>query len=216
MTAARDCLSPPPSARRSCATPRENAKAQRRQDLLDAATRLFADRGFDAVRLEDIGAASGISGPGVYRHFAGKQAVLAQILQDASTGLLDGGTRAVEGLRPGREALQALVEFHAEFSLRRRDVIRVQDRDVHALEPETRRAIVRVQRAYIDLWARHVSALHPDEDEATAVFRVQAVFGLLNSTPRSVRRSAADVRRRRPALTAMAWAALGADPERTG
>ena len=47
-------------------------------------------------------------------------------------------------------------------------------------------------------------------DRATAVFRAQAVLGLLNSTPRSVRRTAADRAARRATLVAMAWAAATA------
>ena len=47
-------------------------------------------------------------------------------------------------------------------------------------------------------------------DQATAVFRAQAVLGLLNSTPRSVRRTAADRAARRATLVAMAWAAATA------
>lgn len=193
-------------------TAREAAKAQRRQDLLDAAAGLFAEHGFESVRLEDIGAACGISGPGIYRHFRGKAAVLTQILENASHGLLDGGRDAVAGRSPGADALEALVGFHTDFALRHRDVIRVQDRDLGAVPDEERQDLVRVQRAYIDLWAEHIRHLHPQEDEASAVFRAQAVFGLLNSTPRSVRRSPADRSSRRPALIAMAWGALRARP----
>ena len=193
-------------------TAREAAKAQRRQDLLDAAAALFAEHGFESVRLEDIGAACGISGPGIYRHFRGKAAVLAQILETASHGLLDGGRAAVAGRSPGEEALEALVGFHTDFALRHRDVIRVQDRDLGSVPEEERHDLVRVQRAYIDLWAEQIRVLHPDEDAAAAVFRAQAAFGLLNSTPRSVRRSPADRRTRRPALIAMAWGALRARP----
>lgn len=50
-------------------TPRTRAKALRRRALLDAAARLFAERGFDRVSIEDLGSAAGVSGPAVYRHF---------------------------------------------------------------------------------------------------------------------------------------------------
>jgi hypothetical protein len=46
-------------------TTRERAKAQRRSALLHAAAALFAERGFERVSLEDLGAAVGISGPAV-------------------------------------------------------------------------------------------------------------------------------------------------------
>lgn len=52
----------------------------RRADILSAAARLFRQRGFAGVGIDDIGAAVGISGPGVYRHYSGKQALLAEII----------------------------------------------------------------------------------------------------------------------------------------
>ena len=79
-----------------------------------------------------------------------------------------------------------------------------------ALPDGARTAITGTQRAYIDVWARQLQVVHPREDQATAVFRAQAVLGLLNSTPRSVRRTAADRAARRATLVAMAWAAATA------
>lgn len=196
-----------PAAAPSPPTARGAAKARRRADLLDAAARLFAARGFDAVRLEDIGAAVGISGPAIYRHFAGKAAVLVAILATASEHLLEGALATERDHAPGEDALRALIAFQADFALGSRDVIRVQDRDMSALPAAERTVITRTQRAYIDAWARQLRVLHPGEDEATAVFRAQAVLGLINSTPRSVRRAAADRAARRAALVAMAWAA---------
>ena len=52
---------------------RTRRKSDRRLQLLSAAERLFAERGFLAVRLEDIGAAAGVSGPAIYRHFPNKE-----------------------------------------------------------------------------------------------------------------------------------------------
>ena len=65
-------------------TQRSRAKQNRRQALLSAAASLFALHGFSRVSLEDLGAAAGVSGPAVYRHFPGKQAVLADLLVTVS------------------------------------------------------------------------------------------------------------------------------------
>ena len=45
-----------------------------------------------------------------------------------------------------------------------------------ALPDGARTAITRTQRAYIDVWARQLQVVHPHEDQATAVFRAQAVL----------------------------------------
>lgn len=191
-------------------TGRLAAKARRRRDLLEAAARLFAARGYDGVRLEDIGAACGVSGPAVYRHFANKAAVLAEVLEGASRDLLAGALATEDSHPAGEPALRALIAFHTDFALTNRDLIRVQDRDLRSLPPEEQAEVTATQRSYIDVWARQLRAVHPEEDTAAAVFRAQAVLGLLNSTPRSVRRSAADRAARRSALVAMAWAAASA------
>ena len=53
----------------------------RREQLLKAAARLFWDRGYHAVTLEEIGAAAGIAGPSIYSHFAGKTDLLRTITE---------------------------------------------------------------------------------------------------------------------------------------
>ncbi len=83
------------SASPAIRTQRSQAKESRRQALLSAAASLFAVNGFNRVSLEDLGAAAGVSGPAVYRHFAGKQAVLGALLLSVSQELLDGGRRVV-------------------------------------------------------------------------------------------------------------------------
>lgn len=193
-------------------TTRAAAKADRRQSLLRAAARLFAERGFTSVRLEDLGAACGISGPGVYRHFPGKNAVLGELLLQVSDDLLTGARRVAARDEPAAGILTALVRFQADFAVAHRDVIAVQDREIRHLQPADRAEVVRLQRAYIGLWADQLLRVHPGEDRATAVFRAQAAFGLLNSTPHSVRRSPAEQAGRGALLEQMALSALLAGP----
>src|ERR1700674_5372028 len=69
---------------------RSRRKSDRRLQLLSAAERLFAERGFLAVRLEDIGAAAGVSGPAIYRHFPNKESMLVELLVGISARLLAG------------------------------------------------------------------------------------------------------------------------------
>lgn len=165
-------------------TPRGRAKADRRAALLAAAARMFAERGFNGASIEELGAAAGVSGPAVYRHFSGKQAMLAAILIDASEGLHTGGEEVL--LRAtGAEALRALVAFHADFALGNADVIRVQDRDLEQLAVGDRHRVRTLQRRYVELWVDVLAELDPDADRAVLRTRAHAVFGLLNSTPHS-------------------------------
>src|SRR3954447_8961119 len=70
-------------------------RPSRREQILRAAAQLFAERGSRAVGVDDVGAAVGVTGPAIYRHFASKDAMLAEMLLRISEHLLEGGTERV-------------------------------------------------------------------------------------------------------------------------
>src|SRR5215813_3488640 len=96
-------------------TRRSRAKSDRRDKLIAAAERLVAERGFLAVRLEDIGAAVGVSGPAIYRHFPNKEALLVELLVGISTRLLAGAKSVVAEAADAEAALDGLIDFHLDF-----------------------------------------------------------------------------------------------------
>jgi AcrR family transcriptional regulator len=193
-------------------TDRERAKADRHASILRAAAVLFAERGFSGVSLEDIGGAVGISGPALYRHFANKQALLGAILIEVSERLLAGGHAVIAEHTAAGERLDALIAFHVEFALRDADVIRVQDRDLASLSDDDRHTVRRLQREYVEMWIGILAALHPEREGDELRVRAHACFGLINSTPHSVRaqRSTSADRDVRSILHSMARAALTA------
>lgn len=193
-------------------TERDRAKADRQAAILHEAARLFAERGFSGVSLEELGAAVGVSGPAVYRHFSNKQALLGAILVRVSERLLSGGQRVIAANDSPAERLEALIRFHVDFALSDADVIRVQDRDLASLSDDDRHRVRRLQREYVDLWVMVLAGLHPTRTEADLRVRAHACFGLINSTPHSVRtaRAAPADSTVRGILESMASAALTA------
>lgn len=157
--------------------------ASRRAQIRAVAARLFATAGFHGVTIEDIGGACGISGPAVYRHYANKDALLADLLVAISEHLLAGGRAEVA--RGPERLLDRLVAFHLDFSIGNPDLIRVHDRDLDNLGEEARRKVRRLQRAYVELWTAALREVRPDLSEPVARSRAHACFGLLNSTPHS-------------------------------
>src|SRR3954463_11627747 len=97
-------------------TERDRAKADRQAAILREAARLFAERGYSGVSLEDLGAAVGVSGPAVYRHFENKQALLGAILVGVSAKLRAGGRAVVEAGGSPAEQLRAIIAFHVDFA----------------------------------------------------------------------------------------------------
>ncbi|TDW29049.1 TetR/AcrR family transcriptional regulator [Cryobacterium psychrophilum] len=190
------------------ATPRSQAKADRREALLGAAAALFARSGYNGASIEDLGAAVGVSGPAVYRHFSGKQAVLAALLVGVSEHLVAGGQGVVDEAANAGAALGDLVRFHIDFALSNPDIIRVQDRDLDSLADEDRHRVRALQRTYVELWVGVLRRVHPEVSETLLRIRAHATFGLLNSTPHSARASSQVAVR--TLLEEMALAALAA------
>ncbi|WP_435768967.1 TetR/AcrR family transcriptional regulator [Nocardioides sp. SYSU DS0651] len=162
------------------------SEPSRREQILATAADLFAARGFHGVSVAELGAACGISGPALYKHFPSKQAMLAEMLVSISERLLEVGRQRVAAADgDARTALRGLVDWHVEFALSRRALIVVQDRDWESLPVDARERVRSLQRSYIDLWAGQLQALRPGLSEAAAYAGAQAAFGLLNSTPRA-------------------------------
>lgn len=193
-------------------TVRGRAKASRRAALLAAAADLFAARGFYGVSIEDLGAAAGVSGPAVYRHFNGKQAVLGALLVGVSRDLFDGGQAVVAESVDARAALGSLIEFQVDFALTNPDVIRVHDRDLGSLSEEDGRNVRSLQRKYVEVWVNVLAQLNPKADKARLRLRAHAAFGLINSTPHTThrKRTTKDIATLRRTLEEMALAALSA------
>jgi AcrR family transcriptional regulator len=160
-------------------------RRSRRDEILEIAVKLFAERGYYGVSMDNIGAAAGVTGPALYHHFAGKEAMLAAALIPVSQRLLDGG-RARIGEHPDSPAaaLAALVEFHVDFALANPSVITLHLHELDRVPEEPRRQIRRLQRLYVEEWVGVLTALRTDLDSpAEARVLAHAAFGLMNSTP---------------------------------
>jgi AcrR family transcriptional regulator len=162
-----------------------SAPASRRQQILETAAELFAARGFHGVSVADLGAAVGISGPGLYKHFSGKDAVLAEMLVSISEELLSVGRQRAAEAPDAVAAVRALVDWHVEFALRHRPLIVVQDRDWESLPEADRERVRTLQREYVELWAERLRAVHQSLEPDRARAMSHAAFGLINSTPHS-------------------------------
>jgi AcrR family transcriptional regulator len=196
-------------AERDAALHADAHRPSRREQILQAAAQLFAERGSRAVGVDDVGAAVGVTGPAIYRHFASKDAMLAEMLLRISEHLLAGGSERIADAGDDAAAqLRALIAFHVDFALDNPALITVQDRDLGSLTETDAAQVRRLQRRYVEVWVTVLARLHPRADAATSRARAHAVFGLVNSTPHSAGRLG------RPAmarlLADMAWAAATA------
>ncbi|WP_324276605.1 TetR/AcrR family transcriptional regulator [Blastococcus brunescens] len=196
-------------ATRDTALHADAERPSRREQILQAAAQLFAERGSRAVGVDDVGAAVGVTGPAIYRHFASKDAMLAEMLLRISERLLAGGSEVVAGTGDDVTGqLRALIAFQVDFALGNPALITVQDRDLGTLAEADAAQVRRLQRRYVEVWVAVLARLHPAADAAACRARAHAIFGLINSTPHSAGRLSRSAMG--ALLSDMAWAAATA------
>ena len=134
--------------------------------------------------MDDIGSAAGVTGPALYHHFAGKEAMLVAALIPVSEGLLNGGRdRVARQPDDAHAALTDLIAFHVEFALANPAVIALHLHELDRLPEEPRRQIRRLQRQYVEEWVGVLATLRPELNAGEARVLAHAAFGLMNSTP---------------------------------
>ncbi|MFI9510155.1 TetR/AcrR family transcriptional regulator [Nocardia sp. NPDC052566] len=94
-------------------TRRRLAPDERRRLLLDAGARLFAERAYDAVLMEDVATAAGVSRALLYRHFPSKSELFAGVYQEAAHQLLVATELDTE--TPLAEQLAAGLDAHFDY-----------------------------------------------------------------------------------------------------
>ncbi|MET0451031.1 MAG: TetR/AcrR family transcriptional regulator, partial [Mycobacterium sp.] len=72
---------------------------ERRQQLVEIAKSLFAERGYDATSIEEIAQRASVSKPVVYEHFGGKEGLYAVVVDREMSALLDGITSSLTNNR---------------------------------------------------------------------------------------------------------------------
>jgi AcrR family transcriptional regulator len=162
---------------------RPRRRMSRREEILGIAVDLFATRGYHGVSMDDIGTAAGVTGPALYHHFAGKEAMLAAAIMPVSEELLAEGRARVETAADPRAALEALVDFHVAFAIDNPAVITLQLHELARLPDESRRMIRRLQRLYVEEWVSVLTQVRSELSAPQARVAAHAAFGLMNSTP---------------------------------
>lgn len=153
----------------------------RRDKILEAAAELVARRGYHAVSLADIGAAAGIVGSGIYRHFGSKSAILDALLDQAMDRLVGNAARALASGATDEQVLAALVADQVAFAVDDRRLVQLYQREIHTLPEADRRRLRRRQRHYIEEWVHVLAGVRPGTTDGEARARVHAAIGAIQS-----------------------------------
>lgn len=180
---------------------------KRREAIVDAATVLFARQGFHPTGIDEIGEIAGITGPGIYRHFASKDDLLIAAL-DRIWEFLRGAFEQAPGLPPA-QAFDVLSRTHARLALEHPAAVIVLLRELRHAPEAYRRAAARNEARYLDVWADVIRGLRPASPEDARVVARAVTTGIWSSAAEPRSRRVSD-ERYEELLVAVARNALGA------
>jgi AcrR family transcriptional regulator len=150
----------------------------RHAEILETAARLFRERGFHGVGVDEIGKQVGISGPALYRHFSSKDEILATLLNEA----MDKIAVETQGIFDDpHDELDFLVRHHARFVVNNLELVAIYAHEHRSLVEPFRRMFTKRMREHAARWERILANCYPDADPTDVAITAQAAIGLLHS-----------------------------------
>ena len=157
---------------------RKKRRPQRRGQILAAAVALFHERGYHATGMDEIGAAAGITGPGVYRHFRSKEEILETLMHERGEAIVAEVEEILASEMLPLEALDALARSYVDGIVGQPSLAVVAMYERHTLSAETRSWIDRNERRNLEAWVDVVRLVRIDLSEAEARVLVHAALTL--------------------------------------
>jgi AcrR family transcriptional regulator len=155
---------------------------RRRAEVVNAAARVFAERGYEATTMEDLSEATGLAAGGLYHYIGSKDQLLFDICAELLDPLLADAHAIVAEGAPPEETLRRLVRVWVDHVARHRDHMRVFQQERQLIERGPRWRAVRGSRKEFERVLEGVleagGFVHPDRRIA-----LEALLAMINALP---------------------------------
>lgn len=119
-----------------------------RADVVQAAGRLFAERGYHGTSMRDLGRELGLQGSSLYSHIRSKEDLLVDVVQRAAELFEASAARAMVAKGNHRDRLRTLIAGHVDVLLDHVDEARTFLNEARALEGPNRARVVAARDSY--------------------------------------------------------------------
>lgn len=177
-------------------TRRATNQRRRAPQIIEAAARVFAERGYHGATTQDIADVLGIRQASLYYYFSSKEEALELVCTKGVEGFFDAAKTIASGPGSARERLTLLINSHLSPLLDHRDFVRVFQNERQYLPAESRKRVGR--------WSRGLERIFEDvisEGMANGEFRADlnprlttlAILGMCNAASTWYRKENAPV-----------------------
>jgi AcrR family transcriptional regulator len=156
----------------------------RREQILQAAQKLFADKGFRETNLNDVAVQLGFRRQAVYHYFQSKEDILYELIDRAGQAIATSAQPTLDADMSPAEKLAELVRNHVRQLLTNIDVFRIQFSELFKLSGERADSLRRDMAAYVHSIAKVIRAGQKDGSFIDLPPSTQAllILGMCNGT----------------------------------
>jgi AcrR family transcriptional regulator len=119
-----------------------------RDDVVSAAGRLFAERGYHGTSMRDLGRELGLHGSSLYSHIRSKEDLLVDVVQRAADLFQNSAEKAMAGEGDERSRLRALIAGHVDVLLDHVDEARTFLNEARSLDESNRERVLAARDSY--------------------------------------------------------------------
>ncbi|MBM7766686.1 TetR/AcrR family transcriptional regulator [Glutamicibacter nicotianae] len=123
-----------------------------------AAVACFAQRGFAATGIRELGSAVGLNSATLYHYVGGKEDLLLGIMNDCLSVMISGAKQALDGSTDPVRQLALLIAFHVGFTATNPSTARVTEHEMRALSPSAREQMQALRDEYEQLFSDALKA----------------------------------------------------------
>ncbi|WP_109302645.1 TetR/AcrR family transcriptional regulator [Aquimarina sp. AU474] len=120
----------------------------RKEEIINAASILFKEKGYSAVTMRDLAKAMGIKAASLYNHIQSKQEILATIIIDLAEMFTNGMNQIVNSDENTIQKLEKIIDLHIDVTLRNADGLASLNNDWMHLEEENLQYFEKMRQEY--------------------------------------------------------------------
>jgi TetR/AcrR family transcriptional regulator, cholesterol catabolism regulator len=149
--------------------------------ILEHATEVFCDRGYEGASMRDLSRATGMSLAGMYHYFGSKERLLYLIQKHTFSTIVSQLRDRLSGINDAREGIDIFIHNHLEYFLEHQQAMKVLSHEDEVLDGDYGRKIAQIKREYYqicrELLDRYKKEKGLEFDSRTAVL---SLFGMMN------------------------------------